>query len=309
MLPIIDLHCDALLKLWEDETRSFRDHPDIETNLIRLQTGGVRIQFFAIFIEPTVPSDQTFHVALSQIDRFYQDVLANNPEIKHIRAWNEINDLEEGEIGAVLTLEGAEAIGNDLMKLRMLYEQGVLSVGLTWNNANLCADGVGEPRGGGLTNLGYEVVNLNNQFHRLTDVSHLSEASFWNVIESADYPVATHSNARAVCEHRRNLYDDQLRALFEKGGFIGIVFNPPFINGQTTASIDEILKHIEHICTIGGENHLAFGSDFDGISYHVDQLEHAGMYDHFINELLKRYSEDRVRKFAHLNMLNRLPRG
>src|SRR5690625_6021053 len=92
--------------------------------------------------------------------------------MKHMTSWSDLDDLQDGEIGAVLTLEGAEAFGNDLVKLRHLYRVGVMSVGLTWNVANLCADGAGEPRGGGLTLLGKEVVRLNNEHHVFTDVSH-----------------------------------------------------------------------------------------------------------------------------------------
>src|SRR5699024_1394810 len=107
-------------------------------------------------------------------------VLGKNPQIKHIKKWEDFNHLNDDEIGAVLTLEGADAFGNDLMKLRQLYRLGVMSLGLTWNNANLCADGVGEDRLAGLSNLGKEVVQLNNEFKVLTDVSHLTEKGFWD---------------------------------------------------------------------------------------------------------------------------------
>src|SRR5690625_3179761 len=120
--------------------------------------------------------------------------------MKHIKAWSDLNKLNADEIGAVLTLEGADAFGNDLMKLRQLYRLGVLSLGMTWNNANLCADGAGEPRGGGLTLLGKEVIELNNKHQVLTDVSHSTERGFWEIIERADYPIASHSNSRVICE-------------------------------------------------------------------------------------------------------------
>src|SRR5690606_3795964 len=96
-----------------------------------------------------------------------------------------------------------------------LYRLGVLSLGLTWNKANLLADGASEPRGGGLTEFGREVVALNNKYGVLTDVSHLSERGFWDVIELAEAPFASHSNARALCDHPRNLTDEQIRALIQ----------------------------------------------------------------------------------------------
>lgn len=228
-------------------------------------------------------------------------------KLKKISDWNEIGQLKEGEIGAVLTLEGADAIGNDLTKLRTLYQLGVKSVGLTWNNANLCADGAGEPRAGGLTELGFEVVRLNNENRVLTDVSHLSEAGFWDVMESAHYPIASHSNSKTLCDHPRNLTDEQAQAIFSKGGFIGLVYNPPFITGRDDATMDDLLKHLEHFCELGGKENIAFGSDFDGISHYVKNLEDAGEYQNLINELLKRYREEDVRGFAFENVLKSLP--
>jgi len=314
-LKIIDTHCDALLKLQlnkrnydQTDALSFANAKELDCNYERLKEGGVSVQFFAIFIHPDVPSDEKWQHALEQVDLFYTEVLEKQPKMKHIKAWSDLDKLNADEIGAVLTLEGADAFGNDLMKLRQLYRLGVLSLGMTWNNANLCADGAGEPRGGGLTLLGKEVIELNNKHQVLTDVSHSTERGFWEIIERADYPIASHSNSRVICEHRRNLYDDQAKAMFEKKGIIHIVFNPPFINeNREDASITDVIKHIDHLCSLGGVNHIGFGSDFDGIFSYVTHLEHAGMYPNLINELLKHYSEDQVKGFAHQNFMNYRP--
>lgn len=316
-MHIIDTHCDALYRLrpakinthYERQPVNFRDMETLDTNLTRLKAGGVKAQFFAIFIDPDVPSDQKWQAALEQIDIFYEDILRPNPEMKHIRQWSDLDDLQEGEIGAVLALEGADAFGNDLGKLRHLYRLGVLSLGMTWNNANLCADGLGEPRGAGLTALGREVVRLNNEHKVLSDVAHLSERGFWDLIEIADYPIASHANARAVCDHPRNLTDEQARAIFAKGGTVHVVFTPPFIKaGAERASIADLIKHIDHFCSLGGVNHVGFGSDFDGIVHYVAGLRHAGEYMNLINELLKHYSEAEVEGFAYRNFLNNRPR-
>lgn len=314
-MKIIDTHCDALLKL-QSINRDY-DNPvhlnfasanELDCSYEKLNKGHVGVQFFAIFIHPDVPTDEKWQHALEQVDLFYTEVLAKNPQMKHIRSWSDFDGLEEGEIGALLTLEGADAFGNDLMKLRQLYRLGVMSLGLTWNNANLCADGAGEPRGGGLTLLGKEVVQLNNKNKILTDVSHATVKGFWDIMEFADYPFASHSNARAICDHPRNLYDDQAQAMFEKNGLIHIVFNPPFINKKATkASITDVIKHIDHLCSLGGINQIGFGSDFDGISSCVTDLEDASDYPNLINELLKHYSEDEVKGFAYKNFLNHRP--
>ena len=314
-MKIIDTHCDALLKLQMEQAKSSnkasisRVADTFDTSINKLKQGNVMIQFYAIFIQPELSSDQKWQYALEQIDLFYREIVGKHPEVKHITNWQEAQQLEAGEIGAVLTLEGADAIGNSPVKLRHLYRLGVRSVGLTWNNANLCADGVGEPRGGGLTLFGKEVVALNNEYHVFTDVSHLSVAGFWDVMEIAKYPLASHSNARAICEHPRNLYDEQAKAIFAKAGLIHIVFYPPFIKeGKKTATITDLIKHIDHLCGLGGEKQIGFGSDFDGINQFVTDLEDASKYPNLINELLKYYSEEQVKGFAYQNLLTHLPK-
>lgn len=307
-MNIIDFHCDALLKLSEGRGKlSFADSPELHTNKNRLQKGKIKVQCFAIFIEPEIPSDQKFQEALVQIDYFYKEVLGNNQEMRHIKEWVDFDQLKENEIGAMLTLEGVDAIGNDLTKLHALYQLGVRSVGLTWNNANLAADGAGEPRGGGLTLFGKEIVQFNNQHRIFTDVSHLSENGFWDVMGLADYPVASHSNARKLCNHPRNLTDEQARAMFSKGGLISIVYYPPFINLAQEVAITDIVKHIDHFCSLGGVNHIGLGSDFDGITNFVHGLEDASKSQNLINELLKYFKEDEVRGFAFQNFLNHRP--
>jgi membrane dipeptidase len=307
-MNIIDLHCDALLKLWEGKGKlRFADAPELECNKTRLQQGQVKVQCFAIFIEPDFPSDQKFQAALEQIDYFYKEVLGKNPDMIHIKEWSDFDQLKLGQIGAMLTLEGVDAIGNDLTKLRILYQLGVRSVGLTWNNANLAADGAGEPRGGGLTLLGKEIVQLNNENRVLTDVSHLCERAFWDVMDIARYPIASHSNAKMLCNHRRNLSDEQATAMFEKGGLIHVVYWPPFVKEEGKATISDLMKHIDHFCSLGGVKQIGFGSDFDGISSFITDLENASKSQNLINDLLKHFSEDEVRGFAYQNFLDHRP--
>lgn len=308
-MNIIDLHCDVLMKLWESKGElRFADAPELQVNKARLQQGQVKVQCFAIFIEPDLPSDQKFQVALEQIHYFYQEVLGKNPDMVHIKEWSDFDRLKIGQIGAMLTLEGVDAIGNDITKLETLYRLGVRSVGLTWNNANLAADGAGEPRGAGLTLFGKRIVQLNNKHQVLTDVSHLSEKAFWDVMELADYPIASHSNAKKLCNHPRNLTDEQATAMFQKGGLIHVVYNPPFVKATGKATISDLIKHIDHFCSMGGVKQIGFGSDFDGITSFIVNLEDASKSQNLINELLKHYSEEQVRGFASQNFLNRRPR-
>lgn len=307
-MNIIDLHCDVLLKLSESKrTLRFADAPELHANKQRLKQGKIMVQCFAIFVDPEIKTDEKFRNALDQVDLFYSEVLDKNPEMKQIREWSDFDCLEDGKIGAMLTLEGVDAIGNDLSKLHILYQLGVRSIGLTWNHANLAADGAEEPRGAGLTLFGKEIVHFNNKHHLLTDVSHLSEKAFWDVMELADYPIASHSNSRKLCDHPRNLKDEQAIAMFQKGGMIHVVYHPPFLKEKGEAAISDVIRHIEHFCSLGGEKQIGLGSDFDGISKFVIGLEDASKSQHLINELLKHFSEEEVKGFAYQNFLDHRP--
>ncbi|ANY65106.1 diguanylate cyclase [Paenibacillus sp. BIHB 4019] len=308
-MNIIDLHCDALMKLGEKKgSLSFNDAPELDTNKQRLLTGGVKVQGFAIFVMPNLTDQEKFQSALDQVHFFYEEVLGKNPDMKHIKEWKDIGKLAEHEIGAFLTLEGVDPVGNDLHKLNMFHRLGVLSVGLTWNFANLAADGVLEPRGAGLSSLGRKMVQFHNEHRILTDVSHLNEQSFWDVVETADYLIASHSNAKAVFDHPRGLSDAQAQALFAKKATVHVVYYPEFIKPESEGitTISDLIKHIDHYCAIGGVHHVGLGSDFDGINAYVHNLENAAKSQNLINELLKHYSEEQVRGFAHNNFLRRV---
>src|SRR5699024_2476599 len=130
----------------------------------------------------------------------------------------------------------------------------------------------------------------------LTDVAHINERGFWDIIETATYPFCSHGNCYTICPHPRNLTDEQLRALIARKSPIHLAFYPPFITNTNRAQITDLIRHIEHICSLGGENQVGFGSDFDGIDFVIDGLEHAGKYGRLVETLLKYYPERLVKK-------------
>lgn len=308
MMQIIDLHCDTLLKLYESKgAPAFYDEEALDVNYQKMKQGKVKVQAFAIFIPRKINLEEKFQAVLDQIYYFYTEILENHTDIKLIKEWTDIDDLQIDEIGALLTLEGVDAIGNDLKKLTILYELGVRLIGLTWNDANLAADGIGEIRGAGLTRFGREIVQFNNEHKLFTDVSHLSERAFWEVIEEAKYPIASHSNAKSICAHPRNLSDKQITAMFEKDAMIHLVYYPNFVKITEDVRISHLIEHVDHLCALGGIRNIGLGSDFDGIDKKILALEDASMHENFINELLKNYSEDEVRGFAYQNFLDHRP--
>jgi membrane dipeptidase len=297
----MDGHCDVLLKLWQNSRQYsfYGPHSGLDVSYGRLREGSVALQVFAVFVPPRVPVGGRLEAALRQIDLFYEKVVEGGDKVFPVTTAEQIHMCSPERIGALLSLEGADAFQGELAYLRLFYRLGVRQVGLTWNHANEVADGIEEERGGGLTRFGREVVREMKRLGMVLDVSHLSVRGFWEVIGEPELAVvASHSNCRALCPHIRNLEDDQIRALIKKGGLIGITFVPAFVRAGGEAGIDHVIRHIEHVLELGGENHLFFGSDFDGIESKVKGLSHSGEFRNLQDLLLKRYPETLVRKWA-----------
>lgn len=306
-MKIFDTHCDTLLRLHSEKGKHFDQDTGLHITYDHLKQAGSKVQCFALFIPNELPQEIKFKTALDMIDILHRDILDKHPDIRLVQSKADIDALGEDEIGAMLTLEGCDAIDIDLVKLRTLFRLGVRSIGMTWNNANAAADGAQESRAAGLSDFGRAVIRENNRHKVWTDVSHITEKGFWDVMEEAEFPIASHSNARAICDHVRNLYDDQIKALFERGGVMGMTFVPGFVNSTGEASIDDILKHIDHICGLGGEKHIGFGSDFDGIGKTPEGLTNYGEYPLLIDALQKHYSEEQVKGFLFENFYRALP--
>lgn len=307
-MKIFDAHCDVLYKMFLDSTIGFHISNKLHVTLDGLENAGSKIQCFAIYIPKEVHPELSFHAALYMIELFFERIIRSHTKMKLITSQRDIQNLKNDEIGAILTLEGCDAIGRDLLKLKTLLRLGVSSVGLTWNYSNSVADGVLEERGAGLSKFGKEVINLLNETKTWIDVSHLSEKGFWDVVEWGDSLIATHSNCYALCPNPRNLKDEQIKALIDRNSVIGITLVPTFLSGINQATITDVLRHLEHVCILGGEKHVGFGSDFDGIEETVLGLESIKGYSLLINELCKYYNDIQVKGFLFENMMKRYPR-
>lgn len=305
-MRVFDAHCDALLKLWRDPDLTFQSANHLQVSYQGLKAAGAKVQCFAVFVPDDVVGDARFQAAIEMIDLFYEKVVKPYPDIKVVRTKKEIDNLGVDEIGVMLTLEGCGPVANDLSRLRTLVRLGVRSVGLTWNYANDLADGVLEDRQAGLSNLGKEAVKLLDSEGIWTDVSHLTETGFWDVLELTDRVIASHSNVKQLCNHPRNLNDHQIQALIAKDAVMGITFVPYFLNECSPVHIKEVVKHIDYVAALGGTKNIGFGSDFDGISETVKGLDTYFGYERLINELLKHFSEEEVRGFCFENFYDRI---
>jgi membrane dipeptidase len=303
-MKVVDFHCDALCKLLLDEELTFQgSKPErLDVTYERLKAAGTVLQTFAIYIPQSI--NGRLEPILESVDRFHQKVLACK-DMRWVRTAEELDScIKDGKIGALLSLEGVDGLQGQLSMLRIMHQLGVRAAGLTWNHANWAADGAMEPRGGGLTAKGRLFVEECDKLDILIDVSHLSERAFWEVAELSQRPVlASHSNAKAICDHPRNLTDAQIERLIAKEGLIGVTFVPWFVSDAEVVVIDDLLRHIEHICELGGESHLMLGSDFDGIDQYIKGLTHPGELIALQEALLQRYSASQTEQFMSGNAL------
>lgn len=305
---IVDAHCDVLTAMEREKRSLGKKSGTGHVDLTRLKQGGVNVQFFAAYISPVyIPRALTR--ALELIDHFYAELEDNAQEIMLVKNFLGIQEaLAQGKIAALLTIEGGEALNGSIEVLRILYRLGVRCLTLTWNNRNEIGDGVCEERTkGGLTRFGEEVVREMNQLRMLVDVSHLSVAGFWDVLEVSNWPViASHSNCRKLCDHPRNLTDEQIKSLAATGGVIGLSFYPEFIQA-VEPSLDKLLDHVEHIAGVAGTDCIGLGSDFDGFQDTLFGLEDVSRLPVLTEGLLRRgFAGEEVQKILGGNFLRLL---
>lgn len=302
---IVDGHCDTITRLMETGENLYRN--GCHADLCRMKQYNGFVQFFAAFIEPVYGQAYSVRWAFKVIDNYYSQLSSYNSIITPCLSYNDImNAIAHEKIAAVLSIEDGVVLQGEISSLRMFYRMGVRSICLTWNYRNDIADGVlDESAKGGLTPFGREVVAEMNRLGMLIDVSHISESGFWDVIETTTSPVmASHSNARKICNNPRNLSDAQIRAIKQNNGVIGINLCADFLSERNVASVADVIRHIEHICEIAGEDYVGFGCDFDGIKRTPVSINSVEDIRLIIDELLRlNYSDATVEKIAGGNFL------
>lgn len=309
---ICDCHCDTLTELYKKGTSLYANdqHFDIQR---QIALGG-GLQFCAIF----VPTHEFryyggLRYTLQLLDKYLQEVKklhADGIDVLQVLTKEDAADVLNHKAATLLAIEEGGAIDGSLEVLRCLYALGVRAMTLTWSNRNDIADGVNEESsGGGLTVFGRQVVAEMNKLGMLVDVSHIAPAGFWDVIEASSKPIiATHSNAKALCPHPRNLDDKQILAINENDGLIGVTFAGQFLeHDYNDACIESIYRHIDYMLNLmGNDDHIGFGSDFDGISHPPYNLYGVQDYSAVYEYLSKKYSASTVEKITHKNVLNLL---
>ncbi|MBS0974380.1 dipeptidase [Serratia rubidaea] len=295
---VFDGHNDLLLKLWlehpDDPAGAFYQQvPSGHLDYPRMRRGGFAGGLFAVFIPPVAYVAQQRGQSEAQVQSYFDPLTIVEQQIaimyqleqaapERLRICRTADDIRQcrasGQIAAVLHIEGAGALDAELSQLEHFYRLGVRSIGPFWNVPNAFGEGIrgafpGSPDSGpGLTAAGKALIAACNRRRIMIDVSHMNEKAFWDTAALSDAPlVATHSNAHALCPQPRNLTDAQLDAIARSGGMVGVNFGTAFLraDGQRDSAntdLTEIVKHIEFLIAKLGEDHVGFGSDFDGVN-------------------------------------------
>lgn len=275
-IGVIDAHCDTVHNFKEVRNYDFsRKNDASHLDLPRMKKGGISVQFFALYVEPEYKPCDALKRSLQLLDSYFTTVDPLCSDIETVHNVKELeNVIDKAKIASILSIEGGEALEEDLGALRMLYRLGVRSIGLTWNQRNQIADGIDErDTKGGLTSFGRNVVKEMNRLGMIVDLSHISLMGFYDVLNVTHQPViVSHANTYSLCPHPRNLTDEQLVEISKNGGVVGLTFCPSFIDLQAPG-LDKLLDHFVHAVDVAGIDHVGIGSDFDGMGEAVQGLE------------------------------------
>ncbi|MFR2883743.1 dipeptidase [Veillonella nakazawae] len=282
---MIDLHCDTIMKLIDYPSNGDLYRNTWKVDIEKLQKAHSKVQDFALFInlgdtnDPYGRYEAMRNLCTSQIHHYGE-------HIQHVLSYQDVESVyETGKIGALMSIEEGGVLGGDLDKLKQAYQDGVRLITLTWNYPN----GLGEPHCGEqhkkLTSKGVEFVEAMQDLGIIVDCSHLNDAGTEQLGDILDVPfVASHSNAREVTAHTRNLPDNLIKLIANKGGVIGLNFAQSFLGTSPISRIEDIVKHGLYLINKGGENVVALGTDFDGIHRHRDcryVSNESSLYDAF----------------------------
>lgn len=321
---LIDMHCDTILSLWEQgENASLRKN-GLSVDIEKMEQGHVLVQNFALFThrkEEAIPEKRTMDL----MDRYWSELEHNKDRLAPVLCFEDIEkNARDHKISCLLTLEDGGVVFDDLAMLRNYYRLGVRMIALTWNYPN----GIGYPNlsmddftdykqasllqkvdnENGLTEFGIRYVKEMERLGMIVDVSHLSDAGFWDVVHHATKPfVASHSNARTICPVARNLDDDMIRALDQKGGVMGLNFCGDFLETHAAANgpsrVEAMVRHILYIRDIASINCIGIGTDFDGIHSDLEIPSSTHMWK--LQEALRRAGlpQEDIEKVFYRNVL------
>jgi membrane dipeptidase len=350
--PLVDGHNDLLWELRNrvgydlDRLDVSRPAAQLHTDLPRLRAGGVGGQFWSVYVPSTLPGHQAVTATLEQLDGFHR-LLARYPADLGLALTAEevVRVARAGRVASLAGMEGGHSIGESLGALRMMYALGARYMTLTHNDNTSWADSAtDEPAHGGLTDFGRQVVAEMNRLGMLVDLSHVAPATMRAALDATRAPVIfSHSSARALCDHPRNVPDDVLAQLPANGGVCMVTFVPGFVvqaaadvrlkmaeldrqwrlelgddspelerrrrewkaaHPEPSATLADVADHVDHVREVAGVDHVGLGGDFDGTDRVPVGLEDVSTYPALAAELRQRgWSDDELRRLAGRNVL------
>lgn len=297
-MPIIDFHCDTIDRLYAEKTSLLANEYHIDLN--KLRASNYAAQWFALFIDTEAARKPLMELVKDMYDYFMKELALNKKHIEFATNYEEYNRIKSmHKIAAFLSLEEGQIIEGKLDNIKKLCELGVRMMTLTWNYEN----DLGYPHSSdkGLTEFGKQTVEYLNDMPMLVDISHLSETAVKDVYTIYKKPIlASHCNARTVYNHTRNLSDEVIRLIAHSGGVMGINLYGLFLDGSHASTINALCRHIAYIYKLGGEDIMAFGTDFDGINCDLEVCN-AGQMGKLIETLETIYPNSFIDKLTYKN--------
>ncbi len=257
-MQIFDLHCDTLYKVTLENNSIITNNYHLSYDKLLKYNGYTQV--VAIWI----PDEYRGDSAVKLVDDCYNNLIRSLQQCKSLSIIDTFNQLNSKH-SVVLAIEGGAALAGDINNVKKLRDIGVRFMTLTWNGSNEIGDGVRCENPKGLTDFGRQVIPELEKNNIIIDISHASDELFWQTALLAKKPfVATHSNSRTICSNLRNLTDEQFRHICKIGGVVGLNFYKYFITDNGKADFSDLEKHLDYFLSLGGENTVALGSDFDG---------------------------------------------
>jgi len=303
-MKYIDLHCDTAGRMLY-ENQGLKNN-NFKIDIEKLKIGGALAQVFAFFIDIGEVNNSTLEFE-KMYNNFIIELEKNKNDIELVTNLQELRKAEEsGKIGAFLSIEEGEVLGGDVKNIQRVYDKGIRIITLTWNYKNT----LGYPnykylyKDKGLTQVGIEMLGEMERVGIIPDGSHLSDGGFYDLVERCAKPfIVTHSNSRKLTKHPRNLTDEMIKLLSNKGGIMGINFCADFIGKNKITSIEDIVNHIKHIKNVGGIDVISLGSDFDGIENEVEIKDASKIGDLYCHLKNAGFTDDDVEKIYYKNSL------